>query len=212
MSFFLCHSLCSALFSPVSVQWLRICLPMQELQVWSLIQLKFHVTPGQKKRKCKKQKQYCNKFNEDFKNGQHQKIFKKYWHFKACENCIKPYIYHHPNHYRTFVTCKVPPVLSQSILPTQTTNKWSSFWQMNSTQDESLQEKSSVSSSSCYASRVSRFTHAVAWTRWFLSPLQSVDILLYVCLHLLRDICFHLWATLNKAVINIYIQGLCVNI
>ena len=24
-----------------------------------------------------KQKQYCNKFNEDFKNGPHQKIFKK---------------------------------------------------------------------------------------------------------------------------------------
>ena len=24
-----------------------------------------------------KQKQYCNKFNNDFKNGPHQKIFKK---------------------------------------------------------------------------------------------------------------------------------------
>ena len=31
----------------------------------------------QPKNQNMKQKQYCNKFNKDFKNGPHQKIFKK---------------------------------------------------------------------------------------------------------------------------------------
>ena len=34
-------------------------------------ELKSHMPSGQKKKKNIKQKQYCNKFNKDFKNGPH---------------------------------------------------------------------------------------------------------------------------------------------
>ena len=50
--------------------------------VWvqSLIgELRSHMSWGQKKKKQQKQKQYCNKFIKDFKNGPHQKIFIKSW-------------------------------------------------------------------------------------------------------------------------------------
>ena len=36
-----------------------------------------HIPQGKKQPKNIKQKQYCNKFNEDFLNGPHQKIFKR---------------------------------------------------------------------------------------------------------------------------------------
>ena len=45
------------------VQWLRLCLPIQEVKVQSLVgKLTSHMSHGQKP----KQKQYSNKFNKDF--------------------------------------------------------------------------------------------------------------------------------------------------
>ena len=56
----------------LEVQWLRLRLPMQGVQVRSLVgELRSHVPHSQKTKT--KQKQYCNKFNKDFKNGPHQK-------------------------------------------------------------------------------------------------------------------------------------------
>ena len=50
---------------------------MQGVWVQSLVgELRSHRPRGQKKQNIK-QKQYCNKFNEDFKNGPHQKNLKK---------------------------------------------------------------------------------------------------------------------------------------
>ena len=37
-------------------------------------ELRCHMPPGQKKKQNRKQKQYCNKFNKDLKNGPHKKI------------------------------------------------------------------------------------------------------------------------------------------
>ena len=58
----------------LAVQWLRLRLPMQGVQVQSLVgERRSHMPCGQKA----KQKQYCNKFNKHFKNGPHQKKKKK---------------------------------------------------------------------------------------------------------------------------------------
>ena len=60
------------------IQWLRLFLPMQREWVQSLVgELRTHKCCGQKNEYVI-QKQYCNEFNEDFKNGQHQnkKFFK----------------------------------------------------------------------------------------------------------------------------------------
>ena len=52
---------------------LRILLPMQGLQVRSLVgELRSHMPQSQKNQNMK-QKQYCNKFNKDFANRPHQK-------------------------------------------------------------------------------------------------------------------------------------------
>ena len=52
------------------VQWLRLHLPMQGVWVQSLVGvLRSHMALRQNM----KQKQYCNKFNKDFKNGPHPK-------------------------------------------------------------------------------------------------------------------------------------------
>ena len=52
-------------------QWLELHLPMQGVQVQSLVRkLRSHMPGGQKTEKVK-QKQYCNKFNKDFKNSPH---------------------------------------------------------------------------------------------------------------------------------------------
>ena len=55
------------------VQWLRLCLPMQ----WgrgSIPGLGARIPHASwPKKQNIKQKQYCNKFNKDFKNGPHQK-------------------------------------------------------------------------------------------------------------------------------------------
>ena len=53
------------------LQWLRLCLPVQGVQVQSLVrEQRSHVPRSQKIETLKeKQKQYCNKFNKDFKNG-----------------------------------------------------------------------------------------------------------------------------------------------
>ena len=57
----------------LAVQWLRLRLPMQGVQLRSLVgELRFHMPHGQKTQNIK-QKQYCNKFNKDFKNGPQQK-------------------------------------------------------------------------------------------------------------------------------------------
>ena len=59
----------------LAVQWLRLCLPMQAGLIQSLVrELKSH-SPWDQNIK-KKQKQYCDKFNKDFKSGPHQKILK----------------------------------------------------------------------------------------------------------------------------------------
>ena len=61
------------------VYWLRRHLPVQRVQVWSLVgQLGPHRLHSQKNQNIK-QKQYCNKFNKDFKNGLHQFSSKKHW-------------------------------------------------------------------------------------------------------------------------------------
>ena len=52
---------------PLEVQQLRLHLPMQWVQVQSLVtELKSHMPRGQKNQKNIKQKRYCNKFNKDF--------------------------------------------------------------------------------------------------------------------------------------------------
>jgi len=52
------------------VQWLRLHLAMQGVWVRPLVsKLRPHIPCGQKR----KQKQYCNKFSKDFKNGPHKK-------------------------------------------------------------------------------------------------------------------------------------------
>ena len=63
----------------LTVQWLGLCLPMQGLRVRSLVgELGSHMPRGQKTKQNIEEKQYCNRFNKDFKNGPHQKIiFKK---------------------------------------------------------------------------------------------------------------------------------------
>ena len=49
------------------VQWLRLCLPIQGVQVQSLArELRSHIPQGQRVKNIK-QKLYCNKFNKDFK-------------------------------------------------------------------------------------------------------------------------------------------------
>ena len=54
----------------MAVQWLNLCLPLQGVQVSSLVvELRSHM-PCAKKNKTK-EKQYCNKFNKDCKNGPH---------------------------------------------------------------------------------------------------------------------------------------------
>ena len=55
-------------------QWLRLLLPVQGLQVRSLVgELRSYMSPGKKKKKKKKKKQNieqnCNKSNKDFKKG-----------------------------------------------------------------------------------------------------------------------------------------------
>jgi len=60
-------SLKGNLGTSLAVQWLRLCLPIQGLQVQSLAgELRSHMPHGQKKKK-KSQKQYCNKFKKYFK-------------------------------------------------------------------------------------------------------------------------------------------------
>ena len=59
------------------VQWLRLHLPLQRVQVQSLVgELRFPYALEPTNQNMK-QKQYCNKLNRDFKNGPYQKIFKK---------------------------------------------------------------------------------------------------------------------------------------
>ena len=59
------------------VQWLRLHLVMQGVQVWSLVgELRSHISHSQKKKKS--QSRGSKKLNKDFKNGPHQiKIFKR---------------------------------------------------------------------------------------------------------------------------------------
>ena len=64
----------------LTVQWLTLHLPMQGVQVQSLVrELRFHMPLGQESKH--KHKPYCNKFNKGFKNGPHwekkKKNFKK---------------------------------------------------------------------------------------------------------------------------------------
>ena len=57
----------------LAVWWLRLRLPMQGLWVQSLIEEIRSHKPCSRKNQSINQKQYCSKFNEDFKNGPHQK-------------------------------------------------------------------------------------------------------------------------------------------
>ena len=64
----------NSLGTSLVVQWLR--LPMQGVWVRSLVgELGSHMPRGQKNQNIK-QKQCCNTFNKDFKNGPHQKSLK----------------------------------------------------------------------------------------------------------------------------------------
>ena len=64
----------------MAVQWLRVCLPMQGVQVRSLVEeLRYHLPQGQKTKTLKKKQNrnsIVNKFKKDLKNAPHQKIFK----------------------------------------------------------------------------------------------------------------------------------------
>ena len=66
-----------AIGTSLVIQWLRLCLPMQggagSILGWGA---KIPHASGPKNQNIK-QKQYCNIFSEDFKNGPHQKILKK---------------------------------------------------------------------------------------------------------------------------------------
>ena len=67
------HNLKILLGTSLMVQWLRLDLPKQGAWVQSLVrEMRSHMPHGQKYQNIK-QKQYCNKFNEDFKNGPHKK-------------------------------------------------------------------------------------------------------------------------------------------
>ena len=59
------------------VQWLRLHLPMQGVQVWFLSGSYIPHAWRVKKPKHKKTETYCSKFNKNFKNGLYQKIFNK---------------------------------------------------------------------------------------------------------------------------------------
>ena len=53
----------------LAVQWLRLHFPRQGVQVpWSGAKIPHALWP---KSRNMKQKRYCNKFSEDFKNGPH---------------------------------------------------------------------------------------------------------------------------------------------
>ena len=62
-----------------AVQWWAICLPMQEVQVRSPGLGVKSPHPSQPEKQSVKQKQYCNKFISDFKNGLLKKNKKKNW-------------------------------------------------------------------------------------------------------------------------------------
>ena len=73
------HNLKIRLGTSLMVQWLRLDLPKQGAWVQSLVrEMRSHMPRGQKYQNIK-HKQYCNKFNEDIKNGPHKKkkILKK---------------------------------------------------------------------------------------------------------------------------------------
>ena len=54
------------------VQWLKLCLPMQGVPVQSLVKgLRYHMPHRAEKKQNIKKRQYCSKFNKDFKNGPH---------------------------------------------------------------------------------------------------------------------------------------------
>ena len=63
--------------TPLVVQRIRVHLSVQEVCVQGYLvwELRSHMPQGPKAKT--KQKQYCNKFSKDFKNGPHQKIFLK---------------------------------------------------------------------------------------------------------------------------------------
>ena len=63
----------------LAIQWLRLHLPVWEVQVWSPVREPGSCMPHSPKKPThkqkpehKQQKQHCNKFNKDFKNGPHQ--------------------------------------------------------------------------------------------------------------------------------------------
>ena len=60
----------TALGTSLVAQWLRLNLPMQAIQVQSLAKIPHALWPVSQNIK---EKQYCNKFNKDFKNYPHQK-------------------------------------------------------------------------------------------------------------------------------------------
>ena len=69
----------------LAVQHLGFCLPRQQVWVRCLLgELRFHMRSSQKNQNIK-QKQYCNKFNKDFKNSPRQKNHKKKHHSIASD-------------------------------------------------------------------------------------------------------------------------------
>ena len=63
--------------TPLVVQWLRLHFPVQGVHVRSLMgKLRSHM-PGGQNNQNEKKKQYCNRFNKDFKKMVHIKKKKK---------------------------------------------------------------------------------------------------------------------------------------
>ena len=89
------------------VQWLGLCLPMQGgagfIPGW---ETEIPHAGGPKKQNIK-QKQYCNKFHKDLKNGPHQKIY-----IKKKERKISKYQVHEPGKERGIHS----PVLTEPLL------------------------------------------------------------------------------------------------
>ena len=79
----------NSIVTSLAVQWLRLHLPMQRVQVRSLVGEQIPHASWPKNQNIKR-KQHCNKFNKDFKSGPHQKnLLKKpqlYFHILAIHN------------------------------------------------------------------------------------------------------------------------------
>ena len=72
------HDLILHFGTSLTVHWLRLCLPMQGVQVGSLVgELGSCMPPGQKTKKAQNRSSIVANSIKTLKNGPHQKILKK---------------------------------------------------------------------------------------------------------------------------------------